>query len=137
MKLFAKISAALLTVVYLLAEVGFDVHCDHQSGRNYLVLLAGGISCEKIHPDHPCCHHHHCGCSSDESCCSDIVECLQISEDVTTAGNAVPDCPCLTLSACPVLRTGITELYSTADFAVRRETSPPRAGLLRLCILRV
>lgn len=75
-----KFIAVLLSVWYLIAVTGFDVHRCSYNGRTYIEPLAAGISCNDIHPDTPCCHHDgpeemSCNnCQEDEECCTDEIE---------------------------------------------------------------
>lgn len=75
-------SASVISLcIYVLASAGFDVHVCADSGRVYVGLLVGGVSCETIHPDVPCHHHGHDCCEDDEDCCSDEIAVLSITGD--------------------------------------------------------
>jgi len=131
----AQIFSALLTAVYLLAEVGFDVHCDNQRNRTYLVPLFSGISCEEIHPEHPCHHHHHEGCEAHEDCCTNTIEYLQASVEQSEC-ISLPDCPSLELCTDYPQSAAYPAGYAVSE-GFKPSPSPPRLQLRRLCILRV
>lgn len=96
-RMFVKYMSALLVVWYSLSIIGFDVHSCNATGEVYVASLAGGIACEDVHPDHSCAHHGAC-CShhhenscchhrhhdsdsriSDQNCCSNDVQVLQLT----------------------------------------------------------
>lgn len=66
--MFVKYMSALLVVWYSLSIIGFDVHSCRSTGEVFVASLAGGISCEDVHPDHSCSSHGSC-CGHDRSAC--------------------------------------------------------------------
>lgn len=68
-KMFVKYMSALLVVWYSLSIIGFDVHSCRATGEVFVASLAGGISCEDVHPDHSCNAHGNCCGHSGKACC--------------------------------------------------------------------
>jgi len=81
-KTLTKILCPWLTVWYILAVTGIDVHTDSEHGQVYVAPSFLSLDCEHLHP-HDHCHdldcnceenHMHCvhpGCEEDEECCHD------------------------------------------------------------------
>ena len=69
-KMFVKYMSALLVVWYSLSIIGFDVHSCKSTGEVFVASLAGGISCEDVHPEHSCRAHGSC-------CGHDVVTCCE------------------------------------------------------------
>ena len=67
-KMFVKYMSALLVVWYSLSIIGFDVHSCKSTGEVFVASLAGGISCEDVHPEHSCKAHGSC-CGHDMAAC--------------------------------------------------------------------
>lgn len=67
-KMFVKYMSALLVVWYSLSIIGFDVHSCKSTGEVFVASLAGGISCEDVHPEHSCKAHGSC-CGHDMTTC--------------------------------------------------------------------
>lgn len=67
-KMFVKYMSALLVVWYSLSIIGFDVHSCKSTGEVFVASLAGGISCEDVHPEHSCRAHGSC-CGHDVATC--------------------------------------------------------------------
>ena len=67
-KMFVKYMSALLVVWYSLSIIGFDVHSCKSTGEVFVASLAGGISCEDVHPEHSCRAHGSC-CGHDMTTC--------------------------------------------------------------------
>lgn len=97
-KMFVKYASVLLVLWYSLSIIGFDVHSCKNTGEVFVASLAGGVTCEDIHPEHSCkshggccdhhaancCDHHHASEKSDcqvakEECCSNEVQVLQLT----------------------------------------------------------
>ena len=88
---FAKITAVLLLVWYLMSIIGFDVHTCRGSGDCFIVTFVDGYECEDIHPEHhclksSCCSHSHSCCEHEdrvsvkaESCCSSDYQVLALT----------------------------------------------------------
>ncbi len=71
-KMFVKCASALLVLWYSLSIIGFDVHSCTSTGEVFVASLAGGITCEDIHPEHSCKSHGDCcGRHEASSCCAD------------------------------------------------------------------
>ena len=88
--MFVKYASVLLVLWYSLSIIGFDVHSCKSTGEVFVASLAGGVTCEDIHPEHSCkshggcCDHHHASEQSDcqvakEECCSNEVQVLQLT----------------------------------------------------------
>jgi len=81
-----KLSAVLLLVMYVMSLGGINVHTCSHTGESFVTFLAGGISCEDIHPFHS--HHHHDGCNccedhdcdGDDDCCTNDSRMLLIAD---------------------------------------------------------
>ena len=66
-----KYVSVLLVLWYSLSIIGFDVHSCKSTGEVFVASLAGGVSCEDIHPEHSCKSHGGCCCHHEaESCCT-------------------------------------------------------------------
>ncbi|MBO5877359.1 MAG: hypothetical protein J6Q37_06935 [Bacteroidales bacterium] len=68
-KMFVKYMSALLVVWYSLSIIGFDVHSCKSTGEVFVASLAGGISCEDVHPEHSCSAHRSCWGHDMATCC--------------------------------------------------------------------
>ena len=68
-KMFVKYMSALLVVWYSLSIIGFDVHSCRSTGEVFVASLAGGITCEDVHPDHSCKAHGNCCGHAGKACC--------------------------------------------------------------------
>lgn len=136
-----KVLAAVTILFYVAATVGFDIHTDSEHGRTYIHSLLSDLSCESIHPDTPCCHHHdgECGCEDrgcedDEDCCSDDSEQLDapglVSHHafINTDFTVIPATP--SMEPAPAI---CRKANSNADIC----KGPPRSLLSKNCILRV
>ena len=88
-KMFVKYMSALLVVWYSLSIIGFDVHSCKSTGEVFVASLAGGISCEDVHPEHSCKAHGNC-CGHDmAACCEhDIKSCCEHETKVCCAHEA-------------------------------------------------
>ena len=81
--------SALLVVWYSLSIIGFDVHSCKSTGEVFVASLAGGITCEDIHPDHSCKSHGGCRCGHHEhgaeanvgksDCCTNDLQILELT----------------------------------------------------------
>ena len=70
-KMCVKYVSVLLVLWYSLSIIGFDVHSCKSTGEVFVASLAGGVSCEDIHPEHSCKSHGGCCCHHEnESCCA-------------------------------------------------------------------
>ena len=111
-KMFVKYASVLLVLWYSLSIIGFDVHSCKSTGEVFVASLAGGVSCEDIHPEHSCkshggccCHHENESCRAGhetehadshvtkEDCCSNDLQVLQLtgvhmSDNERLGGNA-------------------------------------------------
>ena len=72
--MFVKYMSALLVVWYSLSIIGFDVHSCRSTGEVFVASLAGGISCEDVHPDHSCSSHGSCCGHAESACCEHKAE---------------------------------------------------------------
>ena len=84
-KMFVKYMSALLVVWYSLSIIGFDVHSCKITGEVFVASLAGGISCEDVHPEHSCRAHGSC-------CGHDVVTCCEQETKSCCAHEAEPCC---------------------------------------------
>ena len=84
-KMFVKYMSALLVVWYSLSIIGFDVHSCKSTGEVFVASLAGGISCEDVHPEHSCRAHGSC-------CGHDVVTCCEHETKSCCAHEAEPCC---------------------------------------------
>ena len=109
-KMFVKYASALLVLWYSLSIIGFDVHSCKSTGEVFVASLAGGVTCEDIHPEHSCkshggcCEHHDhhetpsesADCVAKEDCCSNDLQVLQLTgvqiSDNERFGANVRDC---------------------------------------------
>lgn len=135
MRKIRQYTAMLLTIIYLVGVLGFDVHSSADTHRSYVISPLFGVSCEKIHPEALCHHHGHEECEEDEDCCHDTIEQLEITGDVQSdvAGVII-----VGIQACPPYTT-IPQIC-TADNAVFHTPTgftPPAPDLAQLCILRI
>jgi hypothetical protein len=87
-KMFVKYMSALLVVWYSLSIIGFDVHSCKSTGEVFVASLAGGISCEDVHPEHSCKAHGSCCGHEDQQtgsevgksdCCSNDLQVLELT----------------------------------------------------------
>ena len=88
-KMFVKYASALLVLWYSLSIIGFDVHSCNSTGEVYVASLAGGITCEDVHPDHSCKSHGGCCCGHHEhgegdhvgksDCCTNDLQILELT----------------------------------------------------------
>ena len=96
-KVFVKYMSALLVVWYSLSIIGFDVHSCKSTGEVFVASLAGGISCEDVHPEHSCRAHGSC-CGHDMAACCEhgVKSCCahEAEHSDQQAGSQVakPDC---------------------------------------------
>jgi len=129
-------TALLLVVLHLFTLVGIDIHCDHESGRIYVVSGFSFSDCEHIHAASPC--HHGAGdgaCESDEDCCSDVFL------SVLPQGDEAPFRPATdgqSLTGFPAFRTITPAVTGTSFQAPLKALSLDSSSLRsRLCVLRV
>ena len=100
--IFTSISALLLVVWYSLSVIGFDVHTCNASGEIYIATVAGGFSCDDIHPDgHKQTHHEH-------SCC----KCCQSHQGDS---DKLKTKPCCTDDYQVILLTGVRSAQDAED----------------------
>ena len=133
-----KFTAVLMTLFYMVAVGGFDVHSDHESGQVYFRLLSAGISCDAVHPDAPCHHNHAEGCEEEEDCCSDNIFVLSITGDDSSSDDLqisprVSFCavtPCISLKSVQPSTEKNPSLCPPGAV-------PPKLLLHRICIMRV
>ena len=71
-KTHIKAMSLMLTLWYMIAVVGINIHTCATSGLTYVSPLPFGMSCSEIHHDIHCCDHH-------DGCCSNDVHKLQLS----------------------------------------------------------
>ena len=94
-----KYASALLVLWYSLSVIGFDVHSCTSTGEVFVASLAGGITCEDIHPEHsckshggccghhdvsPCCANHHASSCCDNKHASEQSDCQVAKEECCT-----------------------------------------------------
>ncbi len=141
--LLTKVLAAVTILLYVAATVGFDIHTDSEHGRIYIHSLLSDLSCESIHPDAPCCHHHddECGCEcgghgcgEDEDCCSD--DCEQLDEAGPLSHPASIHADFIAIPTCPSPEP-VPALCRKANINTGLCNGPPRPLLSKNCILRV
>lgn len=97
--MFVKYASALLVLWYSLSVIGFDVHSCTSTGEVFVASLAGGITCEDIHPEHscksyggccghhdvsPCCANHHASSCCDNKHASEQSDCQVAKEECCT-----------------------------------------------------
>ena len=84
-KMIVKCMSALLVVWYSLSIIGFDVHSCKSTGEVFVASLAGGISCEDVHPEHSCRAHGSC-------CGHDMITCCEHGTKPCCGHEAEPCC---------------------------------------------
>lgn len=137
-RFLVKFTAVLMTLFYMVAVGGFDVHSDHESGQVYFRLLSAGISCDAVHPDAPCHHNHAEGCEEEEDCCSDNILVLSIAGDGGSSDEFLPQpsvCFCAELP-CAACAEGQPFRVDRPLLPLPRGI-PPKLLLHRICIMRV
>ena len=142
--LLIRLMAAVTTLMYVAAIVGFDIHTDREHGHIYIHSLLSDLSCESTHPDSPCTHHHHdcdcccdCddhGCDEDEDCCSDESEQLRATADMVSMTFLSAACiPAFTSAPVAVVPAFYQKSLIKNDLC----KGPPRTILSKDCILLV
>lgn len=139
-----KLAALLVSVCYIVAFLGFDIHSCSDDGHVYIGFLANGISCENLHPDTPCHHHHDCccnceceedGCEEGEDCCSDSIQRITLSGsgDDAPAALAAPAQPLIA----EIITPAASSCASVPDVCHREVLkSPPPPDLSLFCNYR-
>lgn len=128
--------SVLLSVWYMAAIIGLDVHIDHHDGEIFVVSLLGRTDCESLHPEDVChcVEHHHGHCNSQDEDCENEIGVITVTGDGY-------DFVCDFVQA-PVIVPDVASVPAS-DFAapLRVETvsfeTPPRERLSNLCVLRV
>lgn len=85
-EIIMKFSAVMVLMMYVLSLGGINVHSCSHTGETFVTFLAGGISCQEIHPSHH--HHHHEGChcceehdcDGSDGCCSNDSRMLLVAD---------------------------------------------------------
>lgn len=100
-KMFVKYASVLLVLWYSLSIIGFDVHSCKSTGEVYVASLAGGITCEDVHPDHSCKSHGGCCCGHHEhgegdhisksDCCTNDLQILELTGVYTSSQQRFSD----------------------------------------------
>lgn len=83
MTAISAVASALLSIWYLTAIVGIDIHVDHHDGKVYVVSMLAHTDCESLHPGDEChCLEHHSGlCHGDDEDCENLVSFLSVTGD--------------------------------------------------------
>lgn len=127
----------MLVIAYAVAVFGFDVHVCSDTDHPYVEPLFAGISCEDIHPD-VACHHHHCGCcegcSEEHGGCEDTISCLSITGMDVEPVSIAPVFAVLPAMLQPVCADA--QPARQCAFRLRSIKAPPRDCLISLCVLR-
>jgi len=130
------VASLLLSVWYLMAVVGFDVHYDHHDEEVFIVSLLCRTDCESIHPLDEChCIDHHLGqCHSDDEDCENEISILSLTGDGHNyVCDYVPSSVYLMTVDTPIV---FIDPIGNSHNSFLHE-SPPRERLRRICILRV
>ena len=133
---FSSATALLLVALYLFSLAGIDIHCDHETGRIYVVSGFSVSDCEHIHAASPCHHGDNEGeCESDEDCCSDVFLSILPQGDEVSFRPVMADQPLMNL---PALRTILPAVIGNNLPSSGMVLSPDPSSLRsRLCVLRV
>ena len=138
--LLSALPAVLLSVWYLLAVSGIDIHRDAEHGKVFVVPGFVGCYCEFIHPDQ------HCldtsadpECFDDEDCCSnDFTAVLALGEDPDSDSVILPAPVSFPFSA---LRLADSASAGSAAGVSGRGNAPPPSELSvsisKLSVLRI
>ena len=133
---FSSATALLLVALYLFSLAGIDIHCDHETGRIYVVSGFSVSDCEHIHATSPCHHGDDDGeCESDEDCCSDVFLSILPQGDEVSFRPMMANQP---LIGTLVFRTTSPVMTGMALPSPGMVLSPDPFSLQsRLCVLRV
>ena len=137
-RFLVKFTAVLMTLFYMVAVGGFDVHSDHESGQVYFRLLSAGISCDAVHPDAPCHHNHTDGCEEEEDCCSDNIFVLSITGDDSSSDDShiMPEVSFCAITPCISFESGQSFREKIPAICFPRGI-PPKLLLHEICVMRV
>lgn len=134
-----KLAALLVSVCYIVAFLGFDVHICSDDGHVYIGFLVNGISCENLHPDTPCHSHGGCcccecegeGCEEGEDCCSDSIQRITLpgSGDDSQSVLAAPVLP-LIAEITPSAASCCASISNVCPREVLKSPPPPDLSLL-------
>lgn len=139
-RLSGVLPALLLSVWYLFAVSGIDIHRDADHGRVFVVPGFFGYDCETIHPDLHCLDTAmEAECMDDEDCCSDdFAAVLAQGEDPDSGAEILPppaSIPCAALHA-----GSASALYAAAISGGRGNAPPPpepSVSFSKLSVLRI
>lgn len=132
------VATVLLTMWYLLAVSGLDIHQDREHGQTYVVCSVAGSDCERIHPECQCHDHAPAGgaCMEGEDCCSDDFRAVLSLSDGNGAGQPDLSAPVLEV---PCLLSPEASVPAPAFRGLLAAHSPPPVSphpLSLLCVLR-
>ena len=158
MKVFGKISAAIVLMVYVAAFVGFRLH-ECSVDHTVKVLLLAGDSCEEVHHHHctdaASCGHHHHHCAeehenqdapesglqlSETDCCANSLHCLseaQLASDGSTDEFGQRDLALSSLVIAECCPSVVSGECSTISFCEARCPLPGHAVLALYSVRRV
>ena len=90
--LFSFLPPVLLSVWYLFAVSGIDIHLDAEHGKAFVVPGIVGCDCRLIHPGQHCSDSaEEADCLDGEDCCSDsFTAVLALCEDPDSGDNLLP-----------------------------------------------
>lgn len=129
-------ACALLSVWYLAAIVGFDVHTDHHEDEVYVVSLLGRTDCESLHPEDVChCLEHQCGhCHADDEDCENEISILSLTGDGFELVCDFQFCGLAIRTIDTVCDNSFVRCDHVESISC---VPPPRESLSRFCVLRV
>ena len=142
-----KVSAVVLTVLYVLSLGGINVHTCSHTGARYVTFLFEGTTCQQIHPSGHHCHHEdgccHCGedhdCNGEDGCCTNVSRFLTLtgSDDASSqAKHLSPDSFDLALAPVAVETPSVIFSAYVPSLPI---PAPPLLGPSpsSICVLRV
>ena len=138
--LFSFLPAVLLSVWYLFAVSGIDIHRDAEHGQVFVVPGIVGCDCDLIHPGQHCSDSaEDAECLDGEDCCSDyFTAVLALGEDPDTGEGFLPLPVSIPFSA-PHIDPASVEIASCLPGG-RGNAPPPRehsASFSKLSVLRI
>ena len=132
--------AVLLSVWYLFAVCGIDIHRDAEHGQVFVVPGFVACDCDLIHPGQHCSDTaRDAECLEDEECCSDdFTAVLALGEDPDSGTDMLPtpvSIPCAVLHSHSLLTgcmPGVSVGWGNSPPVPERSVSFSKLGVLRI-----